>query len=166
MSHQDLIERFYHAFQQRDHEGMIACYHPDISFYDPVFGELKGKRAGAMWHMLCERGDDLVLTYRDIFAEDNEGSAHWEATYTFSTGRKVHNIIDAEFRFEDDLIIEHIDTFNLYRWSRMALGPVGTLVGWTSRMQHKISDSAEKSLERFISKHPEYLETESSGATT
>lgn len=165
MSYQDLIERFYNAFQQRDYVGMIACYHPDVTFYDPVFGELQGKRAGAMWHMLCERGEDLAVTYSDIVAEGDSGSAHWEATYTFSTGRKVHNIIDAQFRFEDDLIIEHIDTFNLYRWSRMALGPVGTLVGWTSRMQRKIGNSAEESLDRFISKHPEYLDADSSGDT-
>jgi ketosteroid isomerase-like protein len=157
MSHRDLIERFYQAFQRRDYEGMIVCYHPDITFSDPVFGELQGKRAGAMWHMLCERGEDLAVTYRDVVADSTSGSAHWEATYTFSTGRKVHNIIDAQFRFEDELIIAHDDTFNLYRWSRMALGPVGVLAGWTSRMQSKISDSAEESLERFISKHPEYL---------
>ncbi|MCO5189995.1 MAG: nuclear transport factor 2 family protein [Anaerolineae bacterium] len=166
MSSQDLIERFYQAFQNRDHAGMLACYHPDITFHDPVFGELNGKRAGAMWHMLCERGDDLVITYRDIVANETSGSAHWEATYTFSTGRKVHNIIDAQFRFADELIIEHNDTFDLYRWARMALGPVGTLVGWTSRMQGKIGDSAEKSLERFIRKHPEYSDDNSPGATT
>lgn len=157
MNHHDLIERFYQAFQRRDHAGMIACYHPDITFSDPVFGELHGKRAGAMWHMLCERGQDLAVTYRDITADTTNGSAHWEATYTFSTGRSVHNIIDATFRFEDGLIIEHVDTFDLYRWARMALGPVGTLLGWTSRMQYRIGSSARESLDRFISKHPEYL---------
>lgn len=156
MSNHELIERFYQAFQRRDHAGMIACYHPNVTFSDPVFGELDSQRARAMWHMLCSRGEDLVVTYRDVSAEAASGQAHWEATYTFSTGRKVHNIIDAAFQFEDGLIIDHVDTFDLYRWARMALGPVGTLLGWSSRMQSKISNSAEESLDRFISKHPEY----------
>ena len=38
------------------------------------------------------------------------GRAHWEADYTFSsTGRKVHNVIDATFEFEGGLIRAHRD---------------------------------------------------------
>ena len=45
------------------------------------------------------------------------------------TGRPVHNIIDAQFTFRDGLIVTHIDTFNLWRWSRMALGPKAVALG-------------------------------------
>ena len=55
-----LIEQFYQGFQKKDHAAMAACYHPDIHFSDPVFTDLKGFRAGAMWHMLTERGKDLT----------------------------------------------------------------------------------------------------------
>ena len=96
-----LLSTFYTAFQQRDYASMIACYHPDIHFFDPVFTNLQGKRAGAMWHMLCERGTDLQATFSDIQADDKKGQAHWEATYSFGkNGRLIHNIIDATFTFQ------------------------------------------------------------------
>ncbi|MDZ7715069.1 MAG: nuclear transport factor 2 family protein [Balneolaceae bacterium] len=80
---------------------MAECYHPEATFKDEVF-ELKGKHIAAMWHMLCERGKDLELTFSDIASDKDSGSAHLEATYTFTqTGRKVHNVLEASFRFKD-----------------------------------------------------------------
>lgn len=156
--HTALIEAFYAAFQQRDHARMNACYHPDIHFSDPVFGDLHGRQVQAMWHMLCERGKDLQVTYNQVQADTNSGSAHWEATYTFSTGRKVHNIIDAAFAFEDGLIIRHQDRFDLWRWTRMALGFSGILLGWTPLVQGKVKNTAVANLHKFIAQNPAYQE--------
>ena len=76
-----------------------------------------------MWRMLCKRGLDLELTHSDVQADDERGSARWAADYTLSgTGRAVHNEIEASFRFRDGLIAEHVDRFDLWRWSRQALG--------------------------------------------
>ena len=84
------IERFYAAFARRDASAMTACYAADARFTDPVF-DLAGPQIGAMWSMLCERGKDLTLEWRDVRANDANGSAHWEPRYTFSaTGRLVH----------------------------------------------------------------------------
>jgi hypothetical protein len=95
-----LIETFYTAFQQRDAATMISCYHDDITFTDPAFGELKGDDAKAMWKMLCGNATDLRIEYSNITASLKKGSAHWEAWYSFSkTGRKVHNVIEAVFEF-------------------------------------------------------------------
>ena len=135
---------------------MIACYHPDIHFSDPAFGDLHGKRAMAMWHMLCERGRDLQVTFRDVVATQNNGQAQWEAIYTFSTGRKVHNRIDANFTFADGLILRHADQFDFWRWTRMALGLPGTLVGWTPMMQKKVRETAVAGLDKFIANQLEY----------
>lgn len=141
---------------KKDHIGMIDCYHPDIHFQDEVFN-LHGKSAGAMWHMLCSRGKDLQVCYSGVEVSDDKGKAHWEATYTFgASGRKVHNVINAEFEFKDGKIIKHRDSFNFWKWSTMALGPVGLLLGWTSGLHRKVSRSANKSLDAFIEKHPEY----------
>lgn len=156
MNNQTLIEAFYTAFQQRDHAGMIACYHPDIHFSDPVFTDLQGNRAKAMWHMLCERGTDLQVTFNDVVVNGRSATAHWEATYTFYGDRKVYNIIDAAFLFQDDLIIDHQDSFDLWRWTRMALGPTGTFLGWTPMVQKKVRETAVSNLNKFIAKHPEY----------
>jgi ketosteroid isomerase-like protein len=155
-TNQELITKFYTAFQQRDHAGMIACYHPEIHFSDPVFTDLHGNQAKAMWHMLCERGQDLQVVFRDLWADERNGRAHWEVTYTFSTGRKVHNVIDAAFEFQDGLIIRHQDSFDLWRWTRMALGPMGLFLGWSSVVQNRVRETAVKSLNAFIANHSEY----------
>ena len=132
MTHIETIESFYRAFQQRNYEGMTACYHPSIHFSDPVFPDLRGDEARAMWHMLCEQGTDLHVTFTDVTAEGDGGGAHWDAHYTFSpTGRLVHNKVDARFEFEDGKIIRHVDSFDLWRWTRMALGTTGVVTGWS-----------------------------------
>src|SRR5688500_2090701 len=106
-----VIELFYWAFARRDGDAMAACYHPEVHFQDPVF-DLQGDEAGAMWRMLCRRATDLLVEVSDVGAEGDTGRAHWEAHYTFTTtGRKVHNRIDARFTFRDGLIVDHRDDF-------------------------------------------------------
>ncbi|MEO0556987.1 MAG: nuclear transport factor 2 family protein [Bacteroidota bacterium] len=155
--HADLITRFYEAFAQRDAKAMRACYHPEVHFQDEAF-DLRGARAGAMWHMLCHRGKDLELTFSNVQANDTSGSAHWAADYTFSqTGRKVHNEIDAAFTFRDGLLYTHRDRFDFRRWSRQALGAPGLLLGWTPWLKAKVAAEAAKSLDAYVKKHPEAL---------
>ena len=146
-ANEETIKRFYTAFQQRDAATMAACYGPDVQFSDPVFTDLRGERAGAMWKMLCERGKDLKIEFRDVRADATTGSAHWEAWYTFSgSGRRVHNTIDASFEFRDGKIVKHTDRFDLHRWAGLALGLPGKLLGWTPLLQNKIRSMAAKSL--------------------
>lgn len=161
-NNQALITRFYEAFSERDHAGMAACYHADIHFEDPAFPDLNGPEAAGMWRMLCERGADLQLTFSQVTADDDGGAAHWEATYTFSaTGRKVHNKIDARFKFKDGLIVEHIDSFDFWAWSKMALGAPGYLLGWTSFLRGKVQSQAGSQLKKIMAK----WETEGGKAT-
>ncbi len=150
---EELIEKFYRAFQKADLVGMEACYHPDIFFSDPVFQNLKGDRARGMWRMLLGRAKDMSMTYSNIQATDQAGQGNWEATYTFSqTGRKVHNKISSNFRFKDGKIIEHRDSFDLWKWAGMALGLKGTLLGWLPAVQNSIRANAMKGLNDFLSK--------------
>jgi hypothetical protein len=148
-----LIIRFYTAFQARDAATMASCYHPDVQFSDPVFTDLRGPRAGAMWRMLCERGKDLKIEFRDVRADDKTGSAHWDAWYTFATtGRKVLNRIDARFEFRDGLILRHTDSFDLHAWAGQALGLTGKLLGGTRLLQNKIRAMAAKGLADYLAK--------------
>ncbi len=153
----DVIERFYSAFQRKDWKAMQDCYHSDIWFSDPVFRDLRGGRAKAMWHMLVNAGKDLTLTFKNVEVKDNTGSCDWEAFYSFSrTGRKVHNVIHATFEFKDGKIIRHNDSFDLWKWAGMALGTPGKLLGWSSAIRSKIRSTAATNLDRFIADHPEY----------
>jgi len=141
-----VIDRFYRAFAERDADGMCACYHPAVHFSDPVFPDLQGPRAGAMWQMLCASGEDLRIEYERL----DEKSARWNAWYTFQGGRAVHNLVDASFELEDGLITRHTDRFDLWRWSRMALGPTGYLLGWTPMVRSAIRRQANKGLDHWI----------------
>ncbi|MCG8294465.1 nuclear transport factor 2 family protein [Pseudomonas entomophila] len=141
-----LITRFYQAFQRLDAEAMVACYSDDIVFSDPVFGTLRGRDAGDMWRMLTSRAKDFTLTFDNVRSD----GAHWVATYLFSqTGRVVVNDIQARFVIRDGLICQHDDSFDLWRWSRQALGMPGVLLGWTPMLQNKVRQQAFKGLRAF-----------------
>ncbi|HET7024944.1 MAG TPA: nuclear transport factor 2 family protein [Gemmatimonadales bacterium] len=146
----DIVAEFYTAFARRDHAAMARCYTVDATFSDPVFTDLRGNEVRTMWRMLCERGQDLRIVFRDIHAQEDGATARWEAWYTFTgTGRSVHNVIDAEFTFRNGLIVHHTDRFDLYRWARQALGPMGALLGWSSPMQRVIRRNALAALTKY-----------------
>lgn len=154
---EQLIHRLYSAFAQRDWKTMQACYHDDVLFNDAAFTNLKGKQAKAMWHMLAENAKDFSLEFNQVKANETPGSCHWEARYKFSkTGRSVLNKIDASFEFKDGLIYRHTDSFDFWRWSRMALGTIGLLLGWSGFLQNKVKATAIGSLKKFIETRKEY----------
>ena len=146
------IDRFYKAFSQKDHATMAACYSDRATFSDPVFPHLDAAEARDMWRMFCTGGSDLEVTHSDVTADDSSGSARWEAIYKFpKTGRRVHNLIRASFKFEGGLIVRHEDDFDFYRWSRMALGAPGLLLGWTPVVKNQVRKQAAAQLRNFRS---------------
>jgi ketosteroid isomerase-like protein len=150
-SNLELIERFYAAFDRRDGDAMAACYAPDATFRDPVFGQLDAAQTGAMWRMLTSRATDLSVELVEHEADGDRGSARWIARYTFTqTGRPVVNDVRATFRFADGLIAEHADRFGFYRWARQALGRKGVLLGWTPQLQLRVLRDARGRLSRVM----------------
>lgn len=144
-----LIRELYEAMNRHDGDAMAELYAPDARFRDPAFGELTGAEAGDMWRMLTGRSEDLRVELAEHAAEGDTGSAHWIATYTFRTGRRVVNDIRAEFRFRDGKIIDHRDSFSFRRWSRQALGPVGLALGWTPLLRAAVRKRARADLADF-----------------
>jgi ketosteroid isomerase-like protein len=146
-----LLRAFYQGFRWRDAEAMAACYTPDATFSDPVFQHLRGAEVPAMWRMLAGRARDLTVVYRVVRADDTRGQARWEATYSYGTARRmVHNVIHSTFRFKDGKIVAQRDRFNLWRWSRMALGLRGALLGWLPPVRGAIRREASKSLDAYM----------------
>jgi uncharacterized protein len=120
-------------------------------FNDPVFGDLSGTEAGAMWRMLTARAADLRVELVEHAADDATGTARWIARYKFTqTGRDVVNDVRAEFRFAGGLIAEHIDRFGFWQWSRQALGTPGLVLGWTPLLRRKVGTQARAGLDAFI----------------
>ena len=149
-ANRDLITRFYQAFQRLDAEAMVACYSDDIVFSDPVFGTLRGRDVGDMWRMLTTRAKNFTLAFDSVRADERSGGAHWVATYLFSqTGRVVVNDIQARFVIRDGLICQHDDIFDLWRWSRQALGVPGMLLGWSPMLKNKVRQQAFKGLRAY-----------------
>lgn len=152
-----IIADFYQAFAALDGEKMVAHYHDDITFEDPAFGELHGDKAKNMWRMLCQSQQKGETEFRvevsEIAFDGETGSARWDAYYTFSqTGRKVHNIIHASFKFQDGKIIDHRDQFDSWRWARQALGFKGLLVGWAPFFKKGLQKQTGRLLAKFEGK--------------
>src|ERR1700752_2857405 len=127
MDNAELIKKFYRSFANADAEGMVSCCHEEIQFQDPAFGILKKENAKNMWRMLMERSKGQIkITFDNVVADEMNGSANWIAEYNFGqTGRKVINVISAQFEFKDGKIIKHTDHFSMWKWSRQALGLPG-----------------------------------------
>lgn len=153
-TNEEVITRFYSAFQKLDYKTMNDCYSDDIIFSDPIFGMLREDEVRYMWEMLCKNAKDFSLTFSDIEAIDDEYSTcKWTATYTFSkTGNKVVNKIKAFMRLKDGKIIEHSDAFRLSTWIGQALGVSGKIFGWMGWMKRKVQKNARKNLVAFIEK--------------
>lgn len=152
--HQQLIEEFYAGFAEGNAKTMGSCYHKDIQFQDPVFGKLQGQDVLDMWEMLIEKSKgNIKIEFSDVRADELSGSARWVAVYNFSkTNRNVVNVIQASFVFKDGLIIKHTDEFDIWKWSKQALGLPGYLLGWTGFMHQKIQKNALHSLRSYQSK--------------
>jgi len=149
----ETITKFYTAFQEQDAEKMASLYHPDVVFNDPVFVNLNQKEVQNMWNMLISRSKgNLKVEFHSVQGDENQATCTWEAKYPFSkSGRMVHNVIQSSMEFKDGLIIRHTDNFNFWRWSRMALGSTGLLLGWTPYVRNKVRKTARKSLEEYQS---------------
>ena len=148
-----LIETFYSAFARKDFKTMAECYHKEVEFEDPAFGKLKGTEASKMWEMLLTRSKDLAVVFSNVQATEQQGSADWVATYTFSrTGNKVVNSIHAVFEFKDGKIIKHTDRFDLSKWFVSAFGWKGYLFSALPFLKNKFKQQAKQTLASFISK--------------
>jgi ketosteroid isomerase-like protein len=150
---EQLILKFYTAFQNKDFKTMQDCYADDATFSDPVFPQLEARQVRAMWEMFCVKSRDLKIEYSNISAGDDSGSAEWTATYPFSaSGNRVVNHIKANFRFEDGKIAEHRDHFNFYKWASQALGLSGKLLGWMPFVRNKAQKAGMKALNDYMSR--------------
>ncbi|SFC30048.1 Ketosteroid isomerase-related protein [Algibacter lectus] len=154
MDNKEIIEKFYTSFSNGNFEGMLECYHKDVVFEDAVFGRLEGESAFKMWEMLLsQKKGDTKISFNNIEANAETGKANWVAEYFYGEKkRKVINEVSTAFKFKDGKIIEHFDTFDLWKWTKQAMGTPGYLLGWTSYMKSKIQQTTNKRLDAFMNK--------------
>jgi SnoaL-like domain len=153
-----LLQRLFSSLNQHDHEAMAACYHSQSTFTDIAF-DLRGRQQiHAMWHMICQPDDhtsDIRAMFHVIHADDRSGWVNLIDDYTFSsTRRKVTNVIDSHFTFEESLIVEQHDFCDPRAWAAMALG--GARGFFATQFHYLRSLKARQMLHRFVDKHSEY----------
>lgn len=155
MEPKSVIQAFYTAFQQKNIDEMLKHYHDDIQFEDPAFGPLKGKDAKDMWSMLLARGgEELSIEFGDIREENDWAFAKWIAKYPFGPKkRKVVNHISAKMKIVDGKIVEHKDEFDIWKWSSMALGPIGTFLGFMPMVKNSIRKRSLGFLRKYQAKN-------------
>lgn len=151
MTNEKLITHFYQSFADKNIDGMLSCYADDVVFTDPAFGRLEGKDAHDMWRMLLERGgDSMEVAFGGVRAEGDKASAEWWAKYQYGKSKRlVLNEISANFVLRDGKIIEHIDHFDMWKWSRQALGLNGLLLGWTPFLRSKVRQTTKELLAKY-----------------
>ena len=149
----DVLNRLFTALNQHDHKTMAECYDENATFTDIAF-ELDGrKRIHAMWNMICE--GDIRTSFEIVEVDERRAVAKVVDDYTFRPkGRKVHNVIQSRFRFENGKIVDQQDACDPREWASMALGGVGGFLA--GRLPFLRRAKARKTLAAFIGKHPEY----------
>jgi hypothetical protein len=151
------LNNFYEAFSRLDADAMAACYADNAQFEDEAFS-LQGKREVAgMWCMLCtatQAGNraDWQLSWGGVEADDTEGAVNWESHFRFAaTRRMVHNRVRARFHFDaEGRIVTHHDKFNFWRWSWLALGIPGAVLGWSPAFRTQVRKQARANLNKFL----------------
>ncbi len=151
-----LVTKFYDAFACLDVETMLACLHPEITFSDPLFPNLRKAQVFEMWRMLmasaARHPQDFKLSYELVFVEERKAQVYWQAHYRYGGGRKVHNKALATVTLWDGKIVRHVDGFNFYTWSRQALGPLGLVLGWNPKFRASVQAAAKKQLTVYMSR--------------
>lgn len=143
----EIVTNFYEAMTNADHGKMNSLYAEDATFSDPVFSGLSGGETRAMWTMLMTRAKNWSHRFEVLEVGKSLAHVKWVGMYDFSkTGRRVENHVDSWLVLQDSKIIAHVDLFDFWKWSRMALGPVGYVLGWSDFLRKKVGNQAKKGL--------------------
>lgn len=147
-----VVERYWTALANADGEAMAACYAKSAEFRDEVF-DLHGDEVGAMWRMLFSPTNQVAMKVHPLVRDGAVTKGTWEATYVFSaTGRTVRNVVRSTFTVKGGKIVAQRDRFPFWKWSRMALGTKGLLLGWTPLVRGAVRKGARKQLAKFMAK--------------
>ncbi len=154
-----LVKTFYDAFARLDVETMLSCLHPEITFSDPLFPNLRKVQVFGMWRMLiasaARHPNDFKLSYELVFVEERKAQVHWQAHYRYGGRRKVHNKVLATLTFWDGKIVRHVDGFNFFTWGRQALGTLGLVLGWHRKFRASVQAAALKQLKVYMGRPDE-----------
>jgi hypothetical protein len=107
-----------------------------------------------MWHMLLsKKGAAPTINYTVLHETDSQGTVQWIASYHYGVKKRpVVNKVTATFVLLNGKILQHTDHFDLWNWSKQALGISGYLLGWSDFFKSKIQKKTNQMLDHYIAK--------------
>ncbi len=155
---QALVQRYFTAFAALDAAAMNDCLHPEISYTDPLFPNLRRQQVAAMWRMrlavMALHRKDMSLSWTVVFCEERKAQVFWEANSRHAGGRRIRHKALATLAFWDGRIVRHVDGYNFWHWSRQALGITGALLGWHKGYRLAVQAAALRQLTSFMHSGP------------
>ena len=147
------MDRFFEALRRADTNVIDSCYHPQISYSDPLFEDLRGARVALRWRMLLKQADSFSLEHSLVFADERKAQVQWTANYRLK-GRAISIPMLSTLAIWDDLIVRQVDEYDFWQYCRQAQGVAGVLLGGLEPYQKTIKRRARRELERFATSAP------------
>ena len=139
MNSKEIAIKFYDAFSVANIDVLKQLYDKKLIFNDNIFVNLDYNETISMWSSLLVGNKNMSIKYEIKKYSEKYVEVEWIADYLFtSTNRNVKNIILAKMEIDQGKIINHTDNFDFYKWSQMAFGITGVLIGWTSFFKNKV----------------------------
>ena len=147
MNSKEIAIKFYDAFSAANIDVLKQLYDKKLIFNDNIFVNLDYNETISMWSSLLVGNKNMSIKYEIKKYSEKYVEVEWIADYLFtSTNRNVKNIILAKMEIDQGKIINHTDNFDFYKWSQMAFGITGALIGWTSFFKNKVRTEAYNKL--------------------
>lgn len=156
MTNIEIIDLFFTAFKNLDHQAMNALYSDDIVYSDPLFGMLEGEAVKNRWELLFQDVREFRLTVIKTEEIDQEyATCQWKATW-ISSRSKRQIVFEAKsfMRFSGNQIIEHSDGFSLTKWIAQAYGLKGQFFGWLNFMKRRVQREYRQRLIQYLNSKP------------
>lgn len=148
-----VVDRFFEALRRADDAVINACYHPQISYSDPLFEDLRGARVALRWRLLLREAQSFSLEHELVFADERKVQVQWTVDYALK-GKKIRLPILSTLAIWDNLIVRQVDEYEFWQYSRQAQGFAGLLLGGIEPFQQLVKRRARSDLERFATAAP------------
>lgn len=153
MTNTQIINKFYKAFEKGDSKKMNSCLSHNIKFDDPALGKAKGDKVKFWWQFLCENAVDFSIDLIEVKADSEKGIAVWKNSYTFKeTGKPVTLDIVSKFYFENNLIIKHIDEYDIKSFIKQAFGSTAGIFGGSFLVKKTVRAQSKILLKKYMKK--------------
>jgi hypothetical protein len=158
MKNEDIVNKFFSCYQAHDYLGMQSCLDENVKFSDFAF-DIQGKQVRAMWHWFCvsyppREKPVSVPEFEIVNANNDTVLAKYRVNYLYGDKqRPVDYVIEANFKLQDEKIIEQKDEFSSiseFEFAEMAFGFPVQLLALTPLLRVVVRKKAAQKLSQFM----------------